>query len=594
MVAPELNEKSFGDQGGQQPDLEGAPAKPNSQKFVDISPLHSSSSYGNSPNVEEEPQGFYNDDPEANAVQREMIKRRLSRGSAYQTVEEQKAILNVLTSRRSHDTTPMPSMGGDRPLPPSPPDHLEYQVEFDGPDDPRHPFNWPASRKAVIVAILGFVTFTSSWGSSVFSPVVGIISETYHVRYVVASLTISLYVMGFASGPIIWSPISELYGRKLPLVIATLLFTCFSFACATAKDIQTVIITRFFMGMAGSAPLTLVAAVFADMFSNVGIFSRGVAINIFAVAVFAGPMVSPIAGGFIVQSYLSYRWTMYLTGIMGGASFLLVLFFVKETYPPLILVGKAEEMRRRTGNWGIHAVQEHIKIDIHEIVTNSIARPLKMVVTEPIILLIAIYNGFTYLILYLCLSSYPYAFMRKYHWNGGVVMLPYLGILTGEAICMLINVFYFERKYTKAARAGKDTPEMRLLPVLPAALCFPIGLFWFFWSANYGEHVHWIVPTLSGIFTGYGLMGILVPCMNYIVDSYLYFAASALASLTLVRSMFGAAAPLFSDYMFDAIHLNWSGLLLGLVAVALAPVPFLFYKRGRQIRSKSKYAFTEK
>jgi DHA1 family multidrug resistance protein-like MFS transporter len=60
---------------------------------------------------------------------------------------------------------------------------------------------------------------------------------------------------------------------------------------------------------------------------------------------------------------------------MGFLAFGLNLFFLEESYPPLILVGKAEELRRRTKNWGIHAKQEEIEIDFRELVEKNFSRP---------------------------------------------------------------------------------------------------------------------------------------------------------------------------------------------------------------------------
>ena len=61
---------------------------------------------------------------------------------------------------------------------------------------------------------------------------------------------------------------SELYGRKLPLLVGSFGFSLFSIAVATGKDLQTVLIGRFFAGLFGACPLSVVAAVYADMFSN--------------------------------------------------------------------------------------------------------------------------------------------------------------------------------------------------------------------------------------------------------------------------------------------------------------------------------------
>lgn len=528
----------------------------------------------------------------ANDLDLEANTHTLSRrASIIPSIDKQNAISRILTEGATPDPySDIPPMGANRPLPPSLDDPKQYQVDFTGPDDPFHPFNWPFKRKLIIAAILSFYSLTAAWGSSVFSPAISVIARQYHVNSTVAALGISLYVVGFASGPVIWSPLSEVYGRKLPIALSSILFTCFCFATATGKDLQTILITRFFSGFCGSAPLTIVAAAFADIFDNK---TRGVAIDIFSITVFCGPVIAPIVGGFIVESYLGWHWTMYLTGIMSFTSIITVIFFLDETYPPLLLVSKAEKLRRMTGNWAIHAAHETVKLDFNQIVTKTITRPLKMLVSEPIILLISIYTGFCYAILYLCLSSYPYVFMVKYKWSLSHAMLPYVGILIGMAICCTVMMTVYERQYfalVEKSENGRPSPEARLEPMKPAAICFFIGLFWFFWSANYPEHVHWAVPAVSGIFTGYGMMGIFVPAVNYVIDAYLFFAASALAAMTFLRSAMGAASPLFATHMFKGMGLNWTGLLLGLLATFLAPVPFLFSHYGERIRNKSKFS----
>lgn len=161
-------------------------------------------------------------------------------------------------------------------------------------------------------------------------------------------------MLGFATGPLVWAPASELYGRKWPIIISSFTFSIFNLAVAVAKDAQTVFICRFFSGFSGACPLTVVGAVFADMFNN---RQRGLAVTVFSIAVFAGPLLAPFIGGFIDMSYLGWRWTEYIVCIMGFTGFGLTLLFLEETYPPLILVAKAADLRRRTKNWGIHAVR---------------------------------------------------------------------------------------------------------------------------------------------------------------------------------------------------------------------------------------------
>jgi DHA1 family multidrug resistance protein-like MFS transporter len=140
------------------------------------------------------------------------------------------------------------------------------------------------------------------------------------------------------------------------------------------------------------------------MFNN---RTRGMAITIFSMTVFTGPLLAPFIGGFIVMSDLGWRWTEYIVTIMGFTAFILNLFFLNESYPPEILVAKAAELRRRTKNWGIHARQEEVEIDFKELLQKNFARPLKMLVSERIVTLFSLYMAFIYGLLYLFLTAYP-------------------------------------------------------------------------------------------------------------------------------------------------------------------------------------------
>lgn len=141
----------------------------------------------------------------------------------------------------------------------------EYVVEFDGPNDPLHAQNWPLRKKLPVAITLGFVTLTAAFGSSIFSAAIGSVARQYGVSGQVGILGVSLYVLGFATGPIIWAPASELYGRRYPLIVSSFGFSIFNIAVAAGKDLQTIFISRFFGGFFGACPLTVVGAVFADM-----------------------------------------------------------------------------------------------------------------------------------------------------------------------------------------------------------------------------------------------------------------------------------------------------------------------------------------
>lgn len=174
-------------------------------------------------------------------------------------------------------------------------------VDWNGPDDPENPMNWPNWKKWLITIVLGMMTFVITFASSVFSTTVQVTAQVFNVSSEVMILGTSLFVLGFAFGPIVWGPLSELYGRKYPLFFGFFVFAIFQIPVAVAQNLQTVMLCRFFGGFFGSAPLAIVGGTLADFWDPV---TRGIAVTIFAGATFIGPVAGPIAGGFITQSYL--------------------------------------------------------------------------------------------------------------------------------------------------------------------------------------------------------------------------------------------------------------------------------------------------
>lgn len=369
-----------------------------------------------------------------------------------------------------------------------------------------------------ISAILAFTSICSTFDSAIFSTSTAYVGKHFGVGVEVATLSSSLYILGYAFGPLMWAPISELNGRRLPIVIAMLGFGIFNTAVAVSKDLQTLMISRFFSGVFGSCPLAVVAAIFSDIYNN---RTRGVAIAMFSSTVFLGPMLAPFIGGFINLSYLGWRWTAYIPAIMGYAAFLLNLIFLKESYPPVVLVEKASELRRRTKNWGIHAKQEEIEVDFQELIVNNFSRPLRLLIKEPLILAVTVYLSFIYGLLYCFLTAYTLVFQGVHGMSAGIGGLPLFGMIVGIMFAATY-IIYSSRAYVVklTANGGVSVPEWRLPPVIVGGVLFAAGLFWFGWT-GFKRDIHWIAPTLSGLFTGFGLLVIFIQLFNYLIDTYL-------------------------------------------------------------------------
>ena len=228
-----------------------------------------------------------------------------------------------------------------------------------------------------------------------------------------------------------------------------------------AQNVETIMICRFLGGVFGSAPLAIIGGALADFWGPV---DRGAALGLFAGATFIGPIAGPIMGGFMTMSYLGWRWTAWITLIM-GAFFGTVAFFVcSESYTPVLLSRKAAKIRFETRNWAIHAPHDEHQVDMREIVNKYLIRPFKMLVLEPILTLVTIYMAFIYGMIYLFFESYPIAFQEQRGWNMGVGALPFLGITIGVVCGVCVVVYSTNTRYRRKMEenGGRPVPEERL------------------------------------------------------------------------------------------------------------------------------------
>jgi MFS family permease len=320
-----------------------------------------------------------------------------------------------------------------------------------------------------------------------------------------------------------------------------------------------------------------------------GPVDRGVAICVFSSATFNGPIAGPIIGGFITQSYLRWRWTAYITLIMALFFGTIGVFVIPESSHPKLLQQRAKKIRFESKNWAIHAKADENLIHLHSLISVYLFRPFIMFFHELILVLITIYMALIYGILYLFFEAYPISFQEQRGWNQGVSALPFLGILVrvviGSIIVVIITKTRFARKLKKH---GRVVPEERLPPMILGAFILPIGLFWFAWTSN--KSISWVPQVIAGVPIGCGILMIFLQGLNYIIDVYLWYANSAIAANTFLRSLAGAGFPLFAVQMYHKLGVDWATSLLGFLCVVLIPVPICFFRYGAKIRAASKFS----
>jgi hypothetical protein len=153
------------------------------------------------------------------------------------------------------------------------------------PNDPRNPQEFSQTLKWFITGAAAIATLAVALVSSAYTGGVAEIEAEFGIGSEVATLGVSLFVLGFAIGPLLWAPLSEMFGRQIVYFFTYLALTAFNCGCAGAKNSWTLIILRFWAGAFGSSPLTNAGGVIADMFAAK---QRGVAMSLFAAAPFLG------------------------------------------------------------------------------------------------------------------------------------------------------------------------------------------------------------------------------------------------------------------------------------------------------------------
>lgn len=271
-------------------------------------------------------------------------------------------------------------------------------------------------------------------------------------------------------------------------------------------------------------------------------------------------------------------------GSKAGVSTLLFFLVMSETYVPVLLFRKKNsafvDKTNRTEN----------ETNAPHKFAQAILRPLSMLAFSPIILLFSLYIALVYGYLYLLITTIPNVFTSTYDFSTSSVGLVYLGLGIGMMVSVVVFGCVSDRLLRRLSRKTSDgdmKPEHRLPPLVPGALLVPAGIVLYGWSAQY--RVHWIVPVLGTALLGAGLNSILMSIQTYLVDAYPLYAASALAATTVVRSAAGALLPLVGPDMYRVLGLGWGSSLLGFIASAFVPVPFLFLRYGEKLRTKYRF-----
>lgn len=265
---------------------------------------------------------------------------------------------------------------------------------------------------------------------------------------------------------------------------------------------------------------------------------------------------------------------------------MLSVVFMFETYEPVLLQRRVNQLKKETERQDLVS-----KLDPGILTRNffihAIIRPSKMLILSPIVLITSVYSAVIFGYLYLLFTTFSLVFQGSYGFSPGNVGLSYLGIGIGSLIGLFLFAALSDWLIGKLSNGGEIKPEYRLFPLIPGSLFVPIGLFWYGWSAQ--AQIFWIMPIIGTAWIGFGVLATIISIQTYLIDSFTRQAASALAANMVLRSLAGAFLPLVGPKIYAVLGLGWGNSLLAFVALAMAPITWIFYRYGEQIRRNPRF-----
>lgn len=480
-------------------------------------------------------------------------------------------------------------------------DEWKYPVDADTglrivkfvPDDKENPKNFSSVRKWTYTFLLGFAAFVVALGSAIVTGDIDRPAEEFDVSVEVIILaSVTMFVIGFGVGPLVFAPLSEEIGRK-PVYASTLLLSIiFIVPCGAAKNIGTLIICRLIDGTLFSAPMCLVGGSLADLFEG---RQRGLAMTVFSAAPFLGPVMGPIFGGLLCDYADTWRWVYWTFLIIAGFMYVIFIAIVPETHGPTLLNKRAKKLRKLTGDETFLSIAELKPRTLKEVVNQSLVRPF-LLLSELIVFLITMYMTVIYGLLYMFFFAFPVVYMEGKGYSAsktGIMFIPIgVGVLLSGVAGLYINKDYNKRAAKYYERDETPPPELRLIPMMIGCWFIPVGLFIFAWTSY--PRLSFLGPFFASFPIGFGFTILYNSANSYIIDAYQFHAASALAAKTFVRSIWGAVVPLFTIQMYHRLGYQWATSLMAFISLACCLIPYLFFFYGKRIRAHSRFAYNPK
>lgn len=296
--------------------------------------------------------------------------------------------------------------------------------------------------------------------------------------------------------------------------------------------------------------------------------------------------------------YKDWRWTQW-TVLFFIVAFGLPIPFTKETYKKTILQRRAKKLG--IINSSIPDERTFLQAASY-FLTTILFRPLHMLLTEPIVTLVCMYNGFMFGLMYTYVVASPWVYSTYYNFSLTAQSLSFLGLIVGSLLApvplIAFDLYVYQPRLKRFRRLQENNrslqeqdfpPENRLFSAMVGSLILPASLLGFAWTAR--PSIQYVVPMVFQAISILSSLLIYVSISIFMLDAYgPLYGASAAGAAMFTRYSLSAAFPMFALQMYQGLGVHWATTILACCTIPMALIPWLFFKYGERLRSKMKYA----
>ncbi|KAF2498030.1 MFS transporter [Lophium mytilinum] len=446
--------------------------------------------------------------------------------------------------------------------------------------DPLDPLNWARWRKNCILAIVMALYFMFTYITTTTVPSFPQIQEQYGIDLGQVNWTVAIPALGLSVGPLFWSSLADIYGRRIIFIIGTVIAFAATIGAAKAQDYQGYMAARFFQGFGVSPAATVGLAIINDIYFE---YQRGLKVGLWVLAIDMGLIVGPLIGGFmdLVDQY----WVNWLTAIFFAVILAAEIAFLPETLYPRNHMLRVMPYTENSGVADIEKSERRASIATDESLPRT--KTLTFINVKPVpgmkhpkpwdsILRFAL--TFKYLTVFaavwiFCFGWYwwvlsvitfiPSAYIQ---YSPQIQGLLFIGLILGT----LFSELFFSGRLSdwltlKLAKRnnGIRLPEMRLWLAYPAALLSAIGLI--LWGISIDKAYHWIVGQIAFFLFAAGIQMGNTAIASYIVDCYPLQSMSVITFYSVILNLSAFVNPFFIAPWVTAQGYTWTFAVQGII-----------------------------